>query len=144
MHKWTLAFFLFTIFFWAFKLTTGSGRDAFDPSGHISAGLISVNCHYSSYRFCSTKINELLRVKVKTTDIPDAYYKLNRVTGVTSIVYLAFLVHTTYSLFWTVFIFHSVVESVTGFLFGVFISLTVFETDTFSDALSYIIASLKG
>ena len=69
---------------------------------------------------------------------------MNKVTGVTSIVYLSFLVHTTYSLFWTVFVFHSVADSVTGILFGIFISLTVYETDTFSDALSYVISSLKG
>ena len=73
VHKWTLAFFLFTTFFWAFKLTTGSGSDVFDPSGHLSAGLISMNCHYSAYRFCSTKIKELDRVKLKTTEIQAEY-----------------------------------------------------------------------
>ena len=144
VHKWTLAFILFFIFYNGFRQTTYWGRDAFDPSGHLSAGLIMLNCHYSPCSFFQSKMDQLAKMKFRDTENQSDHQKLNKIAGVMYMIYLAFLIHTTYSLFWTVMIFHSFIDSVVGILFGVFISLTVFQTDTFSDALSYLIDTLKG
>ena len=43
--------------------------------------------------------------------------------------------HACYSLFFTAFIYHSVIESFVGWLFGIFIVGVTYETDIVSEGL---------
>ena len=55
-----------------------------------------------------------------------------------------FQIHACYSLFFTVFAFHSTIEVIVGLLFGIYICLTTFETDAISDSLvDMVFASRK-
>ena len=45
VYKWTLSFLLFSIYYWGFRLTTGTGQNDFDPSGHCTCALVSSMCH---------------------------------------------------------------------------------------------------
>ena len=52
-----------------------------------------------------------------------------------------FQAHACYSLLFSASIYHSVIESIVGYLFGMAIAVVTFETDLFSDALHDLVVS---
>ena len=69
---------------------------------------------------------------------------MNTLVGVTKMIFIVLHVHACYSLFWTVFIYHTIVESLFGIAVGNTLNTALFTTDVFSDGLAYIAATLKG
>ena len=62
-----------------------------------------------------------------------------QLASVTGLLYAAFQAHACYSLFFTVFMYHDTVEVAVGLLFGCYIFLTTFDTDTISESLADIV-----
>ena len=119
--RWLLSFLCFVIFFLWYKVSDPDNYQLFNPSGHVMSGLISMANYMSCYNF----------VKRKPVDKHLFYGESRVLRRITFSVYIAFLVHTCYSLYFTAFIFHSMLETILGWAFGLITIILTYETDYF-------------
>ena len=129
--KWILAYTLFMVFYLGFGYISGTREADFDPSGHMACALAAQGSYFSPYLFF-VKQNVLKRA---SSDEPIKC----PMEKATRYIYIGTLVHACYSLFFAAFIFHTVLESMIGWFFGMLIAVISYETDLFSDAVYQIL-----
>ena len=113
-----LSHVLFLPFYALFAAFSGTKQGDFDPSGHLTCGVL---------------------VSLGWLTI------LQHERGLESskIVAKTMMAYHIYSLFFTVFVFHSIFESIIGYLFTIVIYLAVYETDLFSESVTYLLQSIQ-
>ena len=123
--RWLLQYGLFMVFYMSFNVISGSKETDFDPSGHLTCSLLAQAGHASYY---------LLFTKQSEDD------SLKRVL---LYIFAFFQLHACYSLFFTALIYHTVVETCIGWLFGMAIAILTYETDLLKDCMLTIIGTPK-
>ena len=127
--KWVLSYALFMIFYLGFGYVSGTKEADFDPSGHMACALAAQLNYFATYLF-------FVELDERSKTVPETLFsKYELVVKVLHVIFVFTLIHACYSLFFAAFIFHSVVESVIGWAFGMAIVAVSFETDFFSDTV---------
>mmetsp|Transcript_11755 Transcript_11755/g.15974 ORF Transcript_11755/g.15974 Transcript_11755/m.15974 type:complete len:151 (-) Transcript_11755:38-490(-) len=119
--RWVLGYGLFMIFYYGFAIVSGTTVNDFDPSGHFACSLLSQANHASIYLFF------LKKYPVSARAIEVERGSTLKKAALASFAFHQ--VHACYSLFFSGFIFHTVVESVIGYMFGLLLVGLTYETD---------------
>ena len=120
---------LFLIYYYVFKYITENSENDFDPSGHIAVHLVAQTGHLSSYIFLE-KLDFYDGLGKRENCFHRESTLLKRICLV---MFIVFQTHACYSLFFTAFIFHTIVEAFVGWVFGMAISGLIYETECFSN-----------
>ena len=121
LTKWLFSYALFLFFYYGFNTIQQTQGTNFDPSGTIAAALVSQAQHSSFYIFTQ-------RDNVNQTTL----------APMSLLFFFLFQIHACYMVFFTAFIFHSVGESMTGYLFGLVISGEVYDRDWILESIQYL------
>ena len=116
-----LSYFLFKAYYSVFAFFCGTKQGEFDPSGHLTCGIIASCCW--------------LRIKIVLEEEGDKYYSWGLKSKMSLYSSLLIAYHA-YTLLFTVSIFHSVFESLVGYLFTLTIYTLVFELTFFTECLT--------
>lgn len=120
--RWMLSYILFGVFFHMFANLSGTKQGDFDPSGHLTCGLLASACWLQLLNTCS-QLNTFNRETMQ------------------AMLYVVFAA-VSYHLFviiHSVMVYHDTFESTTAFAFGLFIYLITFWADCFTDCITYSI-----
>ena len=118
--KWILSFALF-MFVYKTNNYLLMKRLGFDPSGHMLCSIVA----YSNW------LNLAKQCKSQEW----------KYAGVIETIATFLLAYQLYCIFFTAILFHCYSETLSGCLYGIFVSVIVFETDQFSDCIWKIINS---
>ena len=107
ISKWIASYFTFLIYFYGYGALSGTGREDFDPSGHVTASIVSL-CQYLCLAQWASKTER------------------EQIQKVCWGLYFFNLVHSFWSIYYTVYGFHTKGESNLGWMFGVLITIPIF------------------
>ena len=123
------------IFYSSFKMLSGTKETDFDPSGHIMCALVAQTQHLSSYLFTqSIPIKEQCR-EMLICEQTTFKREVSILEKVTLVLFCFFQLNACYSIFFAAFIYHSCIESIAGFIFGIFIVGVTYEINIVSETL---------
>lgn len=125
LSKWFLGYFLFQCYFTIFAALSGTKLGDFDPSGHLTCGLLAGDLWISMLHFAKDTENFF--------NESDPF--LSRFTYSTFII----IIYHLYGLFFTVCVYHDSLETLVGLFFGLILHLVVFHSTQFSNALYFIV-----
>ena len=125
--RWIISSALFTIAYLGMKQMAGG----FDPSGHFAGNLVAQANHASYYLFTKKYGSD----GYVDLDKPASKKQSNWVEVLAFISFASFQAHACYSLFFTGFIFHTIVESFTGWIVGLLIAALTYETSALNSLL---------
>ena len=121
--RWLLAYGFFLIFYYSFCVLSGTTEADFDPSGHFACSLVAQANHASYYIFIAKK-------------------ERHRGSIIEKVAYASFIfhqLHACYALFFAGMIFHTAIEGVVGWFFGLLIVGLTYETDLVTEALKTLL-----
>ena len=125
ISKWILSYCLFKVYFEFFAYLSGTKPGDFDPSGHLTCGIIAIANWMTLLSFIS---NQVANQKLSPDSLPSIYSLM-----------LAASVYHLYGVFFTGLIYHDIFESSVGLVFGLLIYALTFLVDVFSNQLHYIL-----
>ena len=127
--KWILSFTLFRVFFTLFAKLSGTKLGHFDPSGHLTCGLLVSGLWLQIYLFV-------------IYSCADFYAPNSPLVKWATYAVLGAIGYHAYGVFYTVLAYHDFFENVIGMGFGLVIYCCVFLNDVFSDSIHEIIMNL--
>lgn len=113
LSKWVLGYFLFQCYFSIFAYLSGTKLGDFDPSGHLTCGLLACDLWISMLHFAQ--------------DTQEHFFEqhdpfLRRFTY----AIFGIIIYHLYGLFFTVCVYHDSLETMIGLVFGVLLHFVVF------------------
>ena len=115
---------MFQFYFYIFSKLSGTKLGQFDPSGHLTCGIIA----------CANWVE----IAMFTAEATPVYYDRETLRNASYAIFGIICYHV-YGTFYTIFVYHDFCETLVGFGFGIFIYLIVYWLNFFSDSLYYII-----
>ena len=115
------------LYFHEFAYFSGTKPGHFDPSGHLTCGLLA----------CANWISILTFVASSSPQ-----YFTTKVARIVSLLIYVALVYHLYGIFFTVVVYHDAFESLAGYLYAILIYGLVFWIDFFSESVFFILINL--
>ena len=116
---------MFFVYFNIFAVLSGTKKGQFDPSGHLTCGILVSGLWLHMFFYILDSCAEIY------------HYESPLIKRATYVV-LGFIGYHAFGVFYTVFVYHDFFETLIGYSFGIVIFSVVLLTDVFSDSLFYL------